>query len=215
MSNHAPHQSPAIAACAFEIHTSGKAIQLLPAGVFKARDGRPVDVRGGHWHINRDIAARLIAKASALATDLVVDYEHQTLNSADNGKPAPAAAWLKGASLEWREGVGLFATQVDWTPSAAAMIAAKEYRYLSPVFTYDRQTGAVTELLHVGLTNFPALDGLTELPALAAARFRVGGAQHCKTPAADELDAMTLEICRQLNVAPADYLATLRADRQQ
>jgi len=75
------------------------------------------------WVIDAQIAAKLISRVAARATDVVMDYEHQTLNSAENGKPAPAAAWLKGTWLEWREGQGLFSTQVDWTESAAAMVA--------------------------------------------------------------------------------------------
>lgn len=163
----------AIAACTFEIQAQGAAIQLFPAGAFKARDGRPKEVQAGHWYIDEQVAARLIAKVSTRGTDLVIDYEHQTLNSETNGQPAPAAGWFPGAVLEWREGLGLFATQVDWTEKAAGYIAAKEYRYLSPVFSYDKQTGEVLDLIHVALTNYPALDGMASLPALAAARFEL------------------------------------------
>lgn len=170
---HAP--TSAIAACTFEIRSEGAAIQLFPAGAFKARDGRPRDVTAGHWYIDAQIAARLIALVAARATDLVIDYEHQTLNSETNGQPAPAAGWFQGTVLEWREGLGLFANQVQWTEKAAGFIAAKEYRYLSPVFSYDMQTGEVLNLLHVALTNYPALDGMASLPALAAARFELAG----------------------------------------
>ncbi|MNZ94279.1 Mu-like prophage I protein [compost metagenome] len=55
------------------------------------------------------------------------------------------------------------------------MIEAGEYRYLSPVFSYDPKTGDVLDLHHVGLTNYPALDGMAALPALAAARFGLAG----------------------------------------
>ncbi|WP_313281169.1 phage protease [Stutzerimonas balearica] len=163
----------AFASCTFELQAEGAAIQLFPAGAFSARDGRPADVDAGHWYIDGQVAARVLASASARATDLVIDYEHQTLACAENGKPAPAAGWIKGAALEWREGQGLFATAPEWTENAAAYIKAREYRYLSPVFTYDTRTGAVLELLHVGLTNNPALDGMASLPALAAARFEL------------------------------------------
>lgn len=208
----------AISACSFEIQSDNAAIQLMPAGKFKARDGRPTEVPGRHWYIDAAVATMVIAKASALATDIVIDYEHQTLNTENNGKPAPAAGWIKGLALEWREGLGLFATGVQWTPGAAAMVKAKEYRYLSPVFRYDRQTGAVVELVHVGLTNFPALDGMESLPALAAARFQPSPAtalaKHT-TSATDTagLSAEALHVCRLMRVEPAEYLATLRASQ--
>lgn len=173
MKNKAPTPTTAFAACVFEIQAEGAAIQLFPAGAFKARDGRPQDVAAGHWYLDAQVAARLIARLAERATDLVIDYEHQTLNSADNGREAPAAGWFAGAALEWRDGQGLFATGVDWTERAAGYIAAREYRYLSPVFTYDKRTGEVLDLLHVGLTNYPALDGMADLPALAAARFQL------------------------------------------
>ncbi|WP_137971873.1 phage protease [Pseudomonas sp. F(2018)] len=172
MSKQAPLHT-AFAACTFELQAEGAAIQLFPAGAFKARDGRPADVEAGHWLINADIAARVLAKAAARITDFVVDYEHQTLNSERNGQPAPAAGWIKGIDLEWREGQGLFATAPQWTEKGAAFIKAREYRYLSPVFTYDTRTGAVLELRHVAITNDPALDGMDSLPALAAARFQL------------------------------------------
>lgn len=168
---HAP--TSAIAACTFEIQADGAAIQLLPAGAFKARDGRPKDVQAGHWYIDAQVATRLLARLAVRATDVVIDYEHQTLNSTENGLPAPAAGWFAGVSMEWREGQGLFASSVSWTDKASAMIAAKEYRYLSPVFSYHPATGEVLDLLHVGLTNYPAIDNLQPLQALAAARFQL------------------------------------------
>lgn len=162
----------AFAACTFEIQADGAAIQLFPAVPFKARDGRP-DVKGGHWVINAKVAANVIAKAAARITDMVIDFEHQTLNTEKNGQPAPAAGWLKGASLEWREGHGLFAVNPEWVGDTAELIAARKYRYLSPVFSYDRKTGEVLELHHVGLTNNPAIDGMGDLLSLAAARFEL------------------------------------------
>lgn len=166
-----PLPQSAIAACTFEIQADETAIQLFPAVAFKARDGRPKEVKSGAWYIDAQVAARLISRVATRATDLVIDYEHQTLNSSENGQPAPAAAWFRGSTLQWREDLGLFATEVNWTERGAAFIAAKEYRYLSPVFSYDPTSGEVLDLLHVALTNYPALGGMASLPALAAARF--------------------------------------------
>lgn len=159
-------RSIALAACAFAL-TAGAEIQLLPAGEFRSSDGRPKDVPA--WRIDAGIAAALIAEVEARANRLVLDYEHQTLLSADNGQPAPAAGWFK--KLEWREGDGLYAIDVQWTERAAAMIAAGEYLYLSPVFSYDKKTGAVLRLVNAALTNNPALDGMDAV----AARFLADG----------------------------------------
>lgn len=146
-----------------------RTLKLLPAGNFSARDGRPGNVATAscsHWTLTAALAAPLVAEASRRATRYVIDYEHQTLRAADNGKPAPASGWF--GTLEWRAD-GLYATDVEWTTAAAAMIVAKEYRYLSPVFTYDSQ-GRVTGLLHVALTNNPALDELPDIGVAALSR---------------------------------------------
>lgn len=141
-------------------------ILLLPAGRFQARDGRPATA-SGFWELDASGAQQLIAAASAARGDYVIDYEHQTLNSQANGQPAPAAGWFK--TLEWRDGTGLWA-KVRWTAAAAKAITAGEYRYISPVFSYAKD-GRVLSLLMAALTNFPALDGHSDLATLAAARF--------------------------------------------
>ena len=135
-------------------------IQLFPAGTFAARDGRPGNLRGVNatsWRLTAQDAEAVIVHWQRTATPLVVDYEHQTQLAAQNGRPAPAAGWI--TSLEWEEGRGLFAG-VDWTDKARAHIRAGEYRYISPVFAFDRQSGAVLRLICAALTNHPALDGM-------------------------------------------------------
>lgn len=156
-----------IAACARPL-SAGAEVQLLPAGKFRATDGRPKDAP--HWYVDAALAAAIIAQVGALANDLVIDYEHQTLLAADNGQPAPAAAWFK--KLEWRED-GLYALDVKWTARAATMIESGEYRYISPVFSYDKKTGAIKSLINAALTNNPALDGMDEVAVQAAARFSI------------------------------------------
>lgn len=138
--------------------------RLLPYGRFRSADGsgRPVDVPAG-WFLDLPAAQRIVDAAQARAGQMVLDYEHQTLLAADNGQPAPAAGWV--GRLEARAD-GLYAVDVTWTERAAAMIVAREYRYVSPVFQYDRPTGTVLSLAHVALTNDPGLDGLTDLAAL-------------------------------------------------
>lgn len=153
-----------IGVCTAAAPTSDNEFQLFPAGRFNAQDGRPKDAPA--WIMTGTIAARLIAAFNARKNPMVVDYEHQTVLTKDNGKPAPAAGWVHG--LEWREGKGLFAVGVKWTDAARASIQSDEYRYISPVFHYNRQTGEVIGLLNAALTNNPALDGMESAVALRA-----------------------------------------------
>ena len=152
------HLLSAVSALSLVMGAASAPLQLLPAGEFRSRDDRPQEVP--HWHLGAAGAARLLAQLRTQATRLVIDYEHQTLYSEKNGQPAPAAGWIDPADIEWREGTGLVARKVEWTERAAAMIDRKEYRYFSPVFEYDKATGAVTKLRLGALTNNPGLDGM-------------------------------------------------------
>lgn len=178
--------------------TAGAEIQLLPAGLFRAADGsgRPEGLPG--WYIDAEIAGRIIAAASARATKYVIDYEHQTFLAEKNGQPAPAAGWFDGRGLVWREGQGLFATQVEWTERARIMIGDGEYRYLSPAFQWDDVTGHVKLLVNAGLTNNPGLDGMAAVALTAAL--------NALYPPSEE-DPPVNELLKQLLVAlglPAD-----------
>ena len=144
--------------------TNNNRVQILPDGYFKPTDGRHVDVEGGQWLMDADAFANIQAQAALRTNDFHFDYEHQTLNSDENGKPAPAAGWFK--QLEYVPGKGLFAVDVDWTKPAAQYLTNKEYRYTSAVFTYDTKTGRPLKLMHVALTNDPALDGMKAIEAL-------------------------------------------------
>ncbi|OWV30201.1 hypothetical protein JI62_08220 [Halomonas campaniensis] len=137
----------------------------------------------GPWQLDATGAQAIIALAAARSTDIPIDYEHQTLMAERNGLPAPAAGWIDPRSLEWRAD-GLYG-QVAWTAAASAAIDADSYRYLSPVFPYDAETGAVLDLLHVALTNTPAIDtAITELAAARAGR----GASEATPPKENTVD---------------------------
>ena len=136
-------------------------IKLLPAGRFKAKDGRPQGLSG--WVMNDKSANALLSASIDQADKYLIDYDHQTLHSKVNGQQAPAAGWF--AELAWRPNDGLYATDVEWTAAAQAAIEAKEYRYISPVLRYNPETGEVTGLLMAALVNYPALDGLNDLAA--------------------------------------------------
>lgn len=121
-------------------------IQLLPAGpAISGADGRA-------WTLP-DPAALLTA-FTARNKPLVVDWEHSSEHRAPQGLDAPAAGWID--QLEARNGA--IWGHVDWTPKAAQQIAAKEYRFLSPVFTYAKTGHQIIALVSAGLTNQPNLN---------------------------------------------------------
>lgn len=146
----------ALLASALALPASGEVVQILPAGEFVGRDGRPG--KGLTWKLSdaqgRAIAARLNARHNTVRFNL--DYEHQAMLAEENGQPAPASGWA--TKFEWRDGQGLFAVDVQWTARAKQMIDAGEYAYLSPVIAYDKTTGVVNGVINASLTNIPALD---------------------------------------------------------
>lgn len=148
--------------------TSGGRTQVLPAGEFAARDGRPGP--GKTWKLNDEQGHALAARVNAVAaqTEIVIDYDHQTLHAVQNGQPAPAAGWM--SRVEWLDGKGMFA-DVGWTAPAKRRIDDREYRYFSPVITWDDDTGEVTGLLLGALVNYPALTGMEPVMAQLAAQF--------------------------------------------
>jgi phage I-like protein len=187
---------PKIAICAVSLdRTQGDLKRLMPAGTFSAPRGAMSGQ--GPWHLDQASAAVLIANAQNRSTNIVIDYEHQTLMSAQNGKPAPAAGWVDPKTLEWRED-GLYGA-VKWTAAAQAMVDADEYLYLSPVFPYDG-SGTPLDLLQIALTNTPAIHGLDQR-ALAAARAALPfDIEHSQT----ETDEMDLKILLEALGLPED-----------
>lgn len=128
-------------------------IRLLPDGAFAARDGRPGTLTGGNlnaWNLSPSGAERVLGQWRRRETPLVIDYEHQSLNARHNGQPAPAAGWIE--SLRYEPGQGLFAS-IRWTEGAKAFIGQDEYRFISPVFSFNPQNGDVLELKGAALTS--------------------------------------------------------------
>jgi len=114
------------------------------------------------------MCAKLRAYAASLASykELLIDYDHQSLRSAENGQLVPAAGWFSG--LRWQEGQGLYATAIRWNKRAQELIAAREYRFISPVFSFDPSSGNVMRIISVAITNSPALPDLFDLSLAAA-----------------------------------------------
>jgi phage I-like protein len=118
-------------------------VHLAPLGAIPARDGRSFKLSD---------ARAVIAATRDLKMDLPIDYDHAT-DLAPAGTGVPAAGWIKG--FEVRED-GIWG-RVDWTEKGAAAVRGGEYRYLSPVFHFDKKSKEVIRLVRAALTNNPAL----------------------------------------------------------
>lgn len=108
--------------------------------------------------------------------EVPLDYEHGTLD-APPGQAVPAAGWIK-ALADGPDTDGILWGDVEWTAKAAAMIASREYKYISPVIETrnDNKTGRPQgwTLTSAALTNTPVLQGMPSL-VLSERQWMEGG----------------------------------------
>jgi len=149
-------------------------IRLLPLGKVELVDEREP------FEVDRESLTRMVEAFQSRGVDLVVDYEHQSLK----GDRAPAAGWIR--ELEARED-GLWG-RVEWTAQAEEYLKAREYRYFSPVVRLAGESRRPLALLHVGLTNVPAIRGLMPLVA------RLGGGEETEEMQAGGADQAEQEV---------------------
>jgi phage I-like protein len=119
-------------------------VHLLPLGAMEGRDGRRF--------VLSDPGA-VVAAFQAARVDLPIDYGHQNDLPPREGGPVPAAGWIKALAVR---ADGLWG-RVEWTARARELIAAREYRYLSPVLAYRPKDGRIVRLKGAGLVHNPNL----------------------------------------------------------
>lgn len=130
-----------------EIGEAPEIIKILPLG--------HVVSTKGEFNVDAESYEAMKAKIRKHGVDLVVDYEHQTLD----GVQAPAAGWLKELFIA----DGYIQGKVDWTLKAKQYLENREYRYISPVITVRKSDGKAVGLHSIALTNTPAIEGMTPL----------------------------------------------------
>jgi phage I-like protein len=119
-------------------------IELVPAGQqLEALDGRKF--------VNPSPEA-VVERFNAHPIDLPLDWEHSTEVKAPKGDEAPAAGWIKALKVI----AGAIHARIEWTKRGAASVCSKEYRYVSPAFTYNKAR-EILAIASAGLTNHPAL----------------------------------------------------------
>ncbi len=129
--------------CSDEVGATDE-IKILPLGLVKSQKGEFI--------VDEESLNLMKNHFKGRGLDLVVDYEHQTLENVQ----APAGGWIKDFYIK----DNAIVAKVEWTPKASEYIKNKEYRYLSPVVMV-RKTDKKAVVLHsVALTNTPAIDNM-------------------------------------------------------
>ncbi|WP_347016629.1 phage protease [Acinetobacter seifertii] len=196
-----------VASCSFDLNATSTHLVLIPEGTFSGVDGRPFDAP--HWILTPERGEQIVAALNARKVDMVIDYEHATLKAQETGEPAPASGWLKAASFSYIKVVGICSTNFKWLDKAKDHIEKEEYKYLSPVLFYTKNTGEVVGLHSVALTNTPNLDNLPEaqLAALAQDYFTQN------SPQDSEMDELIEQLRWMLNLplsaTPEEVMAEL------
>ena len=102
--------------------------------------------------------------------DVIVDYEHSTL--AADGTPIPSAGWLKAID-DGPDKDGVLWGWAEYTESGARAVAAKDYKYVSPVIEWGKRDKATGEaqgatVTSIALVKQPLFESLPELPLVAS-----------------------------------------------
>ena len=118
--------------------------------------------------ITRPMLAEVVANFNKRDTgEVPIDYDHAIELAAGSGDAVPAAGWIKSIDPT-PDAQGILWGSVQWTPKAAGMIQAGEYKYISPVIDpsiRDNKTGDPQgwTLTSAALTNQPVLQGMPAL----------------------------------------------------
>ncbi len=136
-----------------------------------------IDGEVGEFEFSPEDADAVINEFESRGKDLVVDYDHSTLNEKMSAQGnADAAGWIEGFV---KGAEGLIAVVKNWTQEAYDKLMNGKYRYYSPVINFG-DDGKAKCIHSVALTNHPALHGI---PALVAANDTKSFAEGGKCPA--------------------------------
>lgn len=139
---------------------SVKEIQLFRVGTF-------YDERYGKVDITKDHLVKMTENfdLKVRGVDLALDFSHNS--------DGPAAGWIKSLHLK-NEDKELWA-EIEWTKLGEENLKGKEYRYVSPDFTFAYKDNETLKdfgplLLGAGLTNRPVIKSMA--PAIALTEYK-------------------------------------------
>lgn len=127
-------------------------IQLLPAGEFKAVDGR------GPYLLDRPEA--IIEQFVKDGSRAPIDENHAIDIQSSKGGSTPARGWI--VELQSRD-TGIWG-RVEWTAAGRVLVEDKAYGFISPVFVHGKsKPQRISRILRAALTNDPGLKQLESL----------------------------------------------------
>lgn len=172
---------------------------MTPEGPeISGRDGR-------RWMLSNPEA--VVAAFRDNGADLPIDFEHATQVKGERGEAAPAIGWIKDLEVRNR---AIWA-RVEWTEAGNAAITARQYRYVSPVFTFKKAAGDILAMVSAGLTNQPNLK-LAALNRSGAPKETVVNKEILKALGLNE-DAGEADVLRAINKIKQDEQTALNRAR--
>lgn len=119
--------------------------------------------------VNKKIGAAIIAEFERRGNDIGIDLRHGMI---DDENPTLEKSFAYGwipcpGGLEYVNGDGLYARDVQWDPQVKMALQSKppKIKYFSPTYDVDPTTRAVLSLTNIALTNLPATHHLNRLAA--------------------------------------------------
>ena len=164
-----------------------------------------VDSTSGRFIVDEESARLVVEAFKRHETDLPIDYEHQTLGGAyasPTGQ-APAAGWIKRIEVVPNDGIY---AEVEWTAPALEQLAAKQYRYLSPVALVRKSDRKLIGIHSVALTNKPAIVGMDPLVNRADAETALESLRdHLKLEATSDVETILVAADRRFDALHRDH----------
>lgn len=130
--------------------------------IFKAGTN---DTSKGPFVFDKESAENVMKAFGSHGMDrLPLDFDHGMFSMIPTQESSKAAGWFVPAIRNTADGPELWATDVQWTPTAEQALKDREFRFISPAFESTRDK-RIKRLLNVALTNLPATKNLEPLVA--------------------------------------------------
>lgn len=131
-------------------------IALIPKQNVQFRDGRrPLRIPDADLMVSRSLD-----QAPGNSRTLAIDLDHG-IDLVAKGHRGEACGWITSLTV----GDEFIFAAVEWNELGKHVLGDRRYRFISPTYDFNKETGEIVALVRAGLTNDPAIG---ELPQVAA-----------------------------------------------